>query len=284
MIPAQITTATSDRRKTACVTSDGPVLCRHNIAGVELDLINYDTVFSRIECCRRAGKKVYITLTNPHSVMMCLRDKQMNRATALAEMSLPDGVGIILAAVALGCPHAGRVTGPSLVLKLCDWGRQRGYRHFFYGGGPGIPQRLAQRLQARYPGLCVAGTYSPAFRPLTPPEDRRVVEMINAAGPDILWVGLGAPKQEKWMARHLGRIRATAMIGVGAAFDFHSGSVRRAPRWLRAAGLEWAYRLCLQPRRMLRRNLDSCLFLAAVVAQRLGMPPYTLTSWTRASI
>ena len=230
MTPPQITTAVYDRREAAPAAITRKDLHRYTIAGVQFDLINYETVFERLEYHRQAGNKVYITLTNPHSVMMCHRDKEMCQATAGAALTLPDGVGIILAAVALGWPHAGRVTGPSLVLKLCDWGRQRNYRHFFYGGAPGIPELLAKKLKRKYPGLMVAGTYFPAFTPLTPRQDEQVVKMINAAGPDILWVGLGAPKQEKWMARHLGKLQVTAMIGVGAAFDFHSGNVKRAPR------------------------------------------------------
>lgn len=186
-------------------------------------------------------------------------------------MVMPDGVGIILAARLLGYPHNGRVTGPELMLKLCDWGRKEGYRHYFYGGDEGVGEKLAEKLCRDYPGLEVVGTYSPPFRALSKQEDTQVVEQINSAKPDIVWVGLGAPKQEKWMAEHLGRINAIAMIGVGAAFDFHSGNVKWSPAWVRKVGIEWAYRLAQNPRHMWRRNLDSPLFLMKVVQQRLTM-------------
>lgn len=147
--------------------------------------------------------------------------------------------------------------------------REKGYRHFFYGGAPGVAETLVEKLSREYPGLQIAGSYSPPYRPLSEQEDAKVVAMINAARPDIVWVGLGATKQEKWMAEHVRRIEATAMIGVGAAFDFHSANVKWAPAWIQKSGLEWAYRLAKEPRRMWRRNLDSPIFLTKVLGQRL---------------
>lgn len=174
-----------------------------------------------------------------------------------------------LAARLLGYPHHGRVTGPTLMLKLCDWGREPRFRHFFYGGASGVAETLAERLTAQFPGLEVAGTCCPPFRELHPAEDAQMVRRINEAKPDIVWVGLGSPKQEKWMADHVGRIEAAALIGVGAAFDFHSGRVKWAPAWIRKMGIEWAYRLAREPKRMWRRNVNSFVFLAKVLQQRL---------------
>ena len=222
-------------------------------------------------CVGRRGERRYIAVANPHSVLMCHRSEQMGRAAAKADMTLPDGVGIILASQLLGYPHNGRVSGPTLMLRLCDSGRRQGYRHFFYGGTQGVAERLAQRLLSMFPGLEVAGTYYPPFRPLSEQQDQAVVTQINSTEPDIVWVGLGAPKQEQWMARHVGKIKAAALIGVGAAFDFHSGKVKWAPASVRRLGLEWAYRLAQNPRRMWRRNLDSPLFLSRVMRQRLTM-------------
>jgi len=195
----------------------------------------------------------------------------MRRATAGADITLPDGVGIIVAAHLLRYAHNGRVTGPTLMLKLCDWGRRKSYRHFFYGGTEGIAEQLAEKLSLMYPGLEIAGTYCPPFRPLSAEEDCAIIEQINSTCPDLVWVGLGAPKQEKWMADHLGKIEATAMIGVGAAFDFHSGNANWAPAWIRGFGLEWAYRLIREPKRMWRRNIDSPIFLSRVLYQLLRM-------------
>ncbi|MBN1182641.1 MAG: WecB/TagA/CpsF family glycosyltransferase [Bacteroidales bacterium] len=240
---------------------------KQSILQVRFDLIAYHTVMETIERWRQAREQHYVTITNPHSVMMCSRDAEMHKATEMASLTLPDGVGIILAASLLHYQHNGRATGPMLMLKLCDWGRQKGYRHFFYGGAEGVVEKLAARLSNMYSGLQVAGTYTPPFKPLSYQEDQAVIKKINSTEPDIVWIGLGAPKQEKWMAEHLGRIKAAAMIGVGAAFDFHSGNVKWAPEWIRKSGLEWAYRLIQEPKRMFRRNLDSPLFLAKVVQQ-----------------
>jgi N-acetylglucosaminyldiphosphoundecaprenol N-acetyl-beta-D-mannosaminyltransferase len=242
-----------------------------DILKVKFDLIAYHVVMDTIKGWKRNGERHYVTITNPHSVMLCHRDPQMRKATEAAGMVMPDGVGIIIAAYLLGYPHNGRVTGPELMLKLCDWGRKENYRHFFYGGAAGIAEKLSHQLAEQYPSLKVAGTYCPPFRKLNEKEDADIVELINAAGPDILWVGLGAPKQEKWMANHLNKINATVMIGVGAAFDFHSGNVGWAPPWVRKCGLEWVYRLAQEPKRMWRKNLDTPIFLAKVFRQRLQM-------------
>lgn len=244
---------------------------KQNILGVRFDLVGYESAFKTIETWRNNSSRKYITITNPHSVLMCYRDEQMGQATRQAGMTLPDGAGIILGSILLGYKNCGRVTGPTLMLKLCDWGRKYGYRHFFYGGVKGVAEKLAENLSKKYPGLEVAGIHSPPFRPVTEQEDKDIVEKINSSNTDIVWIGLGAPKQEKWMAEHLGRINATAMIGVGAAFDFHSGNVKWSPAWVRKLGLEWTWRLVREPRRMWRRNLDSPLFLAKVIQQRLTM-------------
>lgn len=244
---------------------------RKNILGVDFDLIDYEQAVETVAEWRQTAKRSYITITNPHSVLMCHRDEEMHNATTRAGLVLPDGTGIIWAANILSYRHNGRVTGPTLMLKLCDWGRKKGLRHFFYGGAEDVADKLAEGLSKKYSGLQVAGTYSPPFRKLTEQEDAEIVDLINAAKPDILWVGLGAPKQEKWMADHVGIISATTMIGVGAAFDFHSGNVKWAPAIARKLGIEWLWRLAENPKRMWRRNLDSPVFLAKVIAQKIRL-------------
>lgn len=243
---------------------------RHDILKIRFDFITHEIVMKTIEEWHKTGQHRYVVFTNPHSVLLCHRDEQMLQATLKADMVLPDGIGILLAARLLGYHHYGRATGPTLMLKLCDWGRKHGYRHFFYGGAEGVATKLAENLSKEFPGLNVAGTCCPPFRRLTDEEDRSMVEKINSARPDIVWIGLGAPKQEKWMAEHLGRIKTTAMIGVGAAFDFHSGNIRWAPALIRNLGLEWAYRFAQNPKRMWRRNVDSPVFLSKVMGQRLS--------------
>jgi len=170
-----------------------------------------------------------------------------------------------------------RVYGPDLMLALCEESKEKGYRHFFYGGAEGVADELAASLTERYPGLQVAGTYSPPFRPLTEDEDQQVVDLINRSGADIVWVGLGTPKQDFWVADHVGRLEAPVLLAVGAAFDFHSGRKRQAPRWMQRAGLEWLFRLLTEPRRLWYRYLVlNPLFIALVTLQLLGLRRYTL--------
>ena len=240
---------------------------RHRIVGIDFDFALKDQIPEVIDQWRRIGRRSYIAIANPHSVMLCRRDPGMRRAITNAGLTLPDGVGIIIAGKLLGLGRRHRAAGPALMLELCDRGRDLGYRHFFFGGADGIADRLVQRLTNQFPGLAVAGTCCPPFRKLSVEEDEQLTARINAARPDIVWIGLGAPKQEKWMAAHVNRIHAPAMIGVGAAFDFHSGNIPWAPRWVRKYGMEWAYRLSREPRRLWRRNLDSPIFVLHVLAQ-----------------
>ena len=242
---------------------------RCNVLSTHFSFLSYEDVLAALWNWRQNGEHHYVTLTPPYSVLLCRYDSELRQATDGAALTLPDGVGIILAAKLLGYPHCGRVTGPSLMLRLCDWGRKPGLGHFFCGGAPGIAEALARRLTTRFPGLTVAGTYCPPFRELTPTEDEEMVRQINEAKPDIVWVGLGSPKQEKWMATHVGRISAPVMIGVGAAFDFHSGRTKRAPEWMQKIGIEWVYRFAREPKRMWRRNVNSFVFLAGVLVQCL---------------
>src|SRR4051812_7537177 len=187
-----------------------------NIAGVPFDFVPQRQVMDEVEQWRRARRRDYIVLTNPHSVMLCRRDPRMRNATHGAGLTLPDGVGVVLAAKLLGYGRRHRVTGPALMLQLCNDARPLGFRHFFYGGAEGIADKLVACLTAQFPGLQVAGTCCPPFRKLSEDEQDDVAAKINATRPDIVWVGLGAPKQEKWMSEQLRRIHAPAMIGVGA--------------------------------------------------------------------
>jgi N-acetylglucosaminyldiphosphoundecaprenol N-acetyl-beta-D-mannosaminyltransferase len=171
-----------------------------------------------------------------------------------------------------GYRAAARVYGPDLMLALCERSQTTGHRHFFYGGAPGIVDRLATRLQQKYPGLHVAGTHAPPFRPVGTVEDPRVREAINATRPDIVWVGLGTPKQDHWVADHRPLLDAPVLIAIGAAFDFHAGVLRQAPRWMQRSGLEWCFRLGQEPKRLAYRYLVlNPLFIinAALQATRL---------------
>jgi len=240
-----------------------------DIAGINFDLIDTQSILQTICRWRNNGHRGYISLINPHYVMLCHRDAAMKAAVQGSSLTLPDGIGIVLGAMLLSQSHGGRLAGPEVMLSLCDEGRRCGLTHYFYGGAAGVPEGIVEKLRSRYVGLQVAGVYSPPFRELTEDEDRAITAKINEAKPDIVWVGLGTAKQEKWMASHEGKIAATAMIGVGAAFDFHSGNKAWCPQLLRRIGLEWAHRLLCEPRRLWRRNIDNPLFLGVVACQIL---------------
>jgi N-acetylglucosaminyldiphosphoundecaprenol N-acetyl-beta-D-mannosaminyltransferase len=178
----------------------------------------------------------------------------------------------------MGPPGVERVYGPDLMLAVCDTGRASGLRHFFYGGAPGVAGELAAMLSARFPGLLVAGTFAPPYRELNDREARGLESEVARSHPDIVWVGLGTPKQERFMAGPGRALDAGLLVGVGAAFDFLSGRVRQAPRWMQRSGLEWLFRLCMEPRRLAPRYLKTnTMFVLRVAAQKLGIRRYPIT-------
>jgi N-acetylglucosaminyldiphosphoundecaprenol N-acetyl-beta-D-mannosaminyltransferase len=203
------------------------------------------------------------------------RDERLRAIHNAAGMVTPDGMPLVWLSHMRGYAHVERVYGPDLMLALCQCSASRGYRHYLYGGTEDVTAQLAANLQRRFPGLLIVGRYSPPFRPLDCEEDEQIVRAINAAAPDIVWVGLSTPKQERWMAEHVGRLVAPALIGVGAAFDFHAGVKRQAPRWMQRGGLEWFFRLATEPRRLWRRYaINNPLFVLMVLRQALGLKHY----------
>jgi N-acetylglucosaminyldiphosphoundecaprenol N-acetyl-beta-D-mannosaminyltransferase len=207
-----------------------------------------------------------------HGVMECQRDEQLRQIHNAAGLVTTDGMPLVWLCRLKGQRRAERVYGPDLMLELCARSQTSGYRHFFYGSSPDVLDALSARLQARYPGLKVAGAYSPPFRQLDSLEDLQVVELIKQARPDVVWVGLSTPKQERWMAEHVERLGGPVLIGVGAAFDFHAGTKRQAPRWMQRSGLEWLFRLLSEPRRLYRRYLVNIpLFVWYLGADALGL-------------
>jgi N-acetylglucosaminyldiphosphoundecaprenol N-acetyl-beta-D-mannosaminyltransferase len=216
----------------------------------------------------------YVTVTPAHAVMDAYHDPELRRILNASGMTTPDGMAIVWLLKLKGHKHVSRVYGPDLMLETCWAGLERGYRHFLYGGADGVAEALATALRARFPMLQVVGTHTPPFRDLTDDEDQAAVERINRAQPDIVWVGLSTPKQERWMAAHLGLIQAPVMIGVGAAFDFLSGRKPQAPRWMQLSGLEWLFRLATEPRRLWPRYRQYPLFIALALAQLLGLKQF----------
>jgi N-acetylglucosaminyldiphosphoundecaprenol N-acetyl-beta-D-mannosaminyltransferase len=248
---------------------------RVNILGVGVSAISMPMALRTIEGWIARRDPHYICVTTVHGVMESQQDEDLRRIHNVAGLVTPDGMPLVWLSRLMGFRHVERVYGPDLMLSVCERSTELGYRHFFYGGGPNVAEELAARLQSRFPGLKLAGTYAPPFRPLTPEEDQAVVERINAAQPDIVWVGISTPKQERWMAEHVGRLSAPVLAGVGAAFDFHAGVKRQAPRWVQKSGLEWCFRLLMEPRRLWRRYLiNNPRFLWLILLQALGKETY----------
>lgn len=240
---------------------------RVNILGVPVSALDMETALTLVEGWIADGEPNFACFRDVHGVMLSRHDALLQSAHAHAGMIAPDGMPLVWLSRLSGHPDTGRVCGPDFMPALCERSVVAGYKHFFYGGAPGVPERLAENLQSRFPGLRVAGLYSPPYRPLTDGEDTQVIRMIDESEADIVWVGLSTPKQEKWMLEHVGRMRAPVLLGVGAAFDFHAGMVRRAPYWMQLTGLEWLFRLLSEPRRLWWRYLvlaPAFLVLAAI--------------------
>lgn len=215
----------------------------------------------------------YICVTAVHSVMTAQEQPQLKAAINASSFAVPDGQPVAWGLKALGEPIERRVYGPDLMAYQAERAARLGHRWFLYGGRDDDPQalqRLIDRLKARHPELIIAGSHRPVFRPLTPAEQDDVVAMINASGADVVWCGLGAPRQEVWMQQLRDRLQPAVLIGVGAAFDFHAGIVSQAPTWMQERGLEWLYRLSREPRRLFVRYAKyNPWYLAALTRQVL---------------
>jgi N-acetylglucosaminyldiphosphoundecaprenol N-acetyl-beta-D-mannosaminyltransferase len=237
-----------------------------NILGVDVSAINLKMALDTIDGWIRQGETRYVCVTGVHGLMESYRHPAIKRVHNAAGMVTPDGMPLVWLSRAKGFRHVTRVYGPDLMSAVCQNSIRTGYRHFFYGGAAGIPEKLAGKLANRFQGLKVAGTYSPPFRPLSRSEDESIVHAINETRSDIVWVGMSTPKQELWMAEHLGKIQSPVMIGVGAAFDFHSGVKKQAPVWMQRSGCEWLFRLSQEPRRLWRRYLiGNTMFVTLLV-------------------
>jgi N-acetylglucosaminyldiphosphoundecaprenol N-acetyl-beta-D-mannosaminyltransferase len=203
--------------------------------------------------------------------MTARSDAQFGYIVGSADMVVPDGMPLVWTGRRAGFQSQQRVAGPDLFAAFLAKTQGSGYRHFFYGGTPEVLDALSAKVRSEFPDTDIVGTYAPPFRPLTAQEDDAVVAMINDASPDVIWVGLGCPKQERWMFEHCDRFRAGVMLGVGQVFDIYAGKIKRAPRWMQRSGLEWLYRLCSEPRRLWRRYLVyNTRFLFAAIGSEMG--------------
>lgn len=252
---------------------NSPPMPRYNALGIGVSTLTLAQTRDAIVATRGTLYRGYICLGTAHGFTEAQSNPTLKKIYNAAWLTTPDGMPLVW----LGPPGTERVYGPDLLLAVCNAGRAVGLRHYFYGGAPGVADTLGEKLTARFPGLEVVGTFSPPYRPLTADEVTAFRAEITRLRPDVIWIGLGTPKQEKFMAAHASTLDAAVLIGVGAAFDFHSGRIRQAPRWLQRSGFEWLFRLCTEPRRLAARYLiTNPLFILHVLAQRTGLKKYPL--------
>jgi N-acetylglucosaminyldiphosphoundecaprenol N-acetyl-beta-D-mannosaminyltransferase len=247
---------------------------RQNILGIKINALNLDLAIETIRKRIRERAPTYICVTPAHGVMDCFNEPSLKEIFNRSGMTTPDGMAIVWLLKLYGHKDVSRVYGPDLLLAACEAGLEKGWRHYFYGGKPGVAERLAEKLTELFPGMKVAGYYCPPFRPLTLEEEREVTEEIRAAKPDIIWVGLSTPKQEQWMSQFIGRLDVPVLVGVGAAFDFLSGTKKQAPRWIQRSGLEWLFRFISEPRRLWPRYRQYPKFVLLALGQWLGFLNY----------
>ncbi len=244
-----------------------PGIRRVDVLGVGISAVNMTMALDEISRWIEIREQHYVCVTGVHGVMESQRDPELMAIHNASGLTTPDGMPMVWAGRRAGADWMSRVYGPDLMLAVLERAAERGWSSFLYGGKEGVPELLAARLADQIPALKIAGSYSPPFRSLTAEEDDEIVARINASGADLVWVGLSTPKQERWMAAHLGRVKAPAMLGVGAAFDFHAGLVPQAPPWMQERSLEWFYRLTKEPRRLWKRYLrNNPAFLARIVS------------------
>ena len=244
---------------------------RREILGLPIAMTDYTEAMDVMDGMIGRRERGYVCATAVHAVMVAQNDPEMRAALQGSTLTVPDGMPLVWAANLLGEDLSDRVYGPELMMRYCERSRDRGHRIFLYGGrDQGSLAQLTLNLRLRFPGIKIVGGYSPPFRPLTEAEEASVARQIDAARPDVVWVGIGVPKQEKWMARMRGSIEAPVMAAVGAAFDFHAGRISMAPTWMQDHGLEWTYRIAQEPRRLLPRYLIHNPRFVAMIAAQLG--------------
>lgn len=225
-----------------------------NIMGVNIAAINMKWLLKYTETHIRELSGDYMCVSNVHTTVMSYEDSEYCAIQNGGVMAIPDGGPLSSTGRRRGYKNMKRTTGPSYMEEIFRISEEREYRHFFYGSTEETLEKMCTRLKENYPNIKIVGIYSPPYRPVTESEDQKIIEEINSIQPDFVWVGLGAPKQEKWMAMHQGKIKGF-MVGVGAGFDYFAGNIKRAPKWMQKSNLEWLYRLLQDPQRLLKRYL-----------------------------
>jgi N-acetylglucosaminyldiphosphoundecaprenol N-acetyl-beta-D-mannosaminyltransferase len=249
----------------------GPI-ARINVLGVGVSAVNIELAVAEVERWIAEEQREYVCVTGMHGAVESLRSEPLRHIHNQAGLVTPDGRPMAWLLWGHGHRNADQVCGAEFMEAILEHGTTRGWRHYFYGTKPETLALLEARLTARFPKLQIVGRLSPPFRALTAEEDAEIVADINASGADIVWVGLSTPKQERWMAAHRSQLNAAALMGVGAAFDFHAGTVRQAPKFIRRSGLEWLYRVASEPRRLWRRYATGVpIFAWQLLLQKTGL-------------
>lgn len=257
---------------------------RANVLGVGVHAVNLRLAASLIDQAVSEGRKGYVCVTGVHGVMEAQRNLRFKETLDRAMLVVPDGVPTVWIGRWEGFRDMSRVFGPDLMREVCRQSVLTGRTHFLYGGRPGIAEELKRNLEKWYPGVRIAGTYTPPFQPLSADEEAELHQMFVELAPDIVWIGLSTPKQEQFMAEYLGSLNCKVMIGVGAAFDILSGNTKDAPEWIKSAGLQWFHRLFQEPSRLWKRYLvNNSSFLIQATLQFTGIKRYELAAREMAS-
>mgnify|MGYP001422775920 CR=1 FL=1 len=241
---------------------DDKKLNSFDILGVKVSAVNMDEGCQAIEDAIAKSNKSYVCVCPVSTIMECQKDQEVLQSVNSANLVTPDGMPVVWLGKSKGYRNISRVYGPDLMLKMCKISEDKGYKNYFYGSKSDVLGKLQEKLKELFPNLYITGTYSPPFRELSGGEDNEIIRMINESNSDILWVGLGSPKQDLWMHKYRDKINVPVMIGVGAAFDFISGAKKQAPKFMQRIGCEWLFRLILEPKRLWRRYIiGNALFL-----------------------
>ena len=234
-----------------------------------------DSAVNLIEAAIAGNAKGYVCVTGVHGVIEAQRDEKFRAILNRGFLVTPDGMPTVWVGKAQGHRRMGRVYGPDMMLEICRRSVEKGYTHFIFGGAEGVAQKLASRLRSRFPGIRIAGAFTPPFRPLNQEEEAELIARVDAARPDLFWVGLSTPKQERFMEAYIDRLNVKVMLGVGAAFDIHTGRAKDAPKWMQRSGLHWLFRLLQEPRRLFARYMiNNPLFVYKIILQLLGLRKY----------
>ncbi|MDI6758487.1 MAG: WecB/TagA/CpsF family glycosyltransferase [Candidatus Omnitrophota bacterium] len=249
---------------------------RINILGVGVSELNLGLAFQKIGEWIKERRRVYVCVAPVSTICDCQRDRAYKEIINSAAMVTADGMPLVWISRLKGYKNKKRTYGPELMSLVCDKGQVLGYRHFFYGADEKTLCSLREKLKQRFPGIDIVGMYGPPFLKKAEPEKKEIIDMINSARPDILWVGIGSPKQDFWMSLNRERLNAPVMVGIGAAFDFLAEVKLQAPAWMRECGLEWLFRLVTEPKRLWRRYLvNNTLFVYYIVLEFfLGIFPF----------